>query len=347
MKAKKKKKISREELLTYVAAGAGLVVAAGSIYREFSKFRLSGKVVLITGGSRGLGLELTRQLAAKGARIAICARSEEELSNAKTELHSKGSDVLTITTDITKREQVKSMVEEVISQYGRIDVLINNAGIIQVGPAETMEISDYEDAMNTNFWGPLYGIHSVLPYFLQQKSGRIVNITSIGGKIALPHLLPYTASKFALMGLSEGMHAELKNKNIHVTTVVPNLMRTGSPRNVTVKGDHEKEYAWFKYSDSHPLSSQDVEVSADRIIEALEYGEPEAILTLSGKVATAMKGFAPSWVNTIMALTNQFLPVNKAGGKESKTGAESESELSRGKIPSLTDKAAYRNNEMV
>jgi short-subunit dehydrogenase len=142
------------------------------------------------------------------------------------------------------------------------------------------------------------------------------------------------------------MHAELKKKNIHVTTVVPNLMRTGSPRNVTVKGDHEKEYAWFKVSDSSPLLSQDIRNAAKSIIHALEYGEAEAILTSTAKLATLVKGVAPGWVSNLLAITNRFLPSSIEGGNESKKGYQAESKRSRGPTAALSDRAAIRNNEL-
>jgi NAD(P)-dependent dehydrogenase (short-subunit alcohol dehydrogenase family) len=334
-----------KDALQWIAAGAGLFLAATAVYNELTKFKLAGKVVLVTGGSRGLGLELSRQLARKGARLVICARTAHQLENARVELARMGADVLALQADLTDRDDVKTVIDDVIRHFGRLDVLINNAGIVQVGPYDSMELKDYEEAMDTNFWASLYTMHHALPHFMRQGGGRIVNVTSIGGKIAVPHLLPYTASKFALVGLSEGMHAELKKQNIHVTTVVPNLMRTGSPRNITVKGDHQKEYAWFKHSDSNPLLSQSVEVAARNIIRALEYGESEAVLSFTAKLATLVQGVAPKWVSALLSVTNRFLPDNVQGGDKALKGFEAESERSRGPISGITDRAAVRNNE--
>jgi NAD(P)-dependent dehydrogenase (short-subunit alcohol dehydrogenase family) len=335
-----------QDMLRIAATGAGLLVAGYALYRELTKYNLRDKVVLITGGSRGLGLLLARQLAAKGAKLALCARSFEKLKQAESELRHHGAEVLTVQCDITNRAAVDRTIDQVIDHFGKLDVLINNAGIVQVGPAEAMEIADYEKSMQTNFWGPLYAIRASLPHFLANGEGRIMNVSSIGGKIAMPHILPYTASKFALTGLSEGLHAELKKHNIHVTTVVPNLMRTGSPRNIDVKGDHEAEYAWFKISDSFPLLSQDAEDSARKIIQALEYGDTEVILTLTAKAAILAKGLAPAWVTTLMTIVDHFLPANTPEGFKTKKGFESESHRSRGPVTSLTDRAAIRNNEM-
>lgn len=331
--------------LRWAAAGVGVFLVAHAVTKELMKFRLDGKVVLITGGSRGLGLVLARHLADRGARLAIAARSADDLELSRQELEARGAEVVAMTADVTSNEEVKALVRDVIHHYGRLDVLINNAGIIQVGPQQLMGIEEYQVAMQTNFWPQLYAIHAVVPHFLDRGRGRIVNITSIGGRIAVPHLLPYTTSKFATVGLSEGMHAELKKYNILVTTVVPNLMRTGSPLNADFKGDYEKEYAWFKHASSNPLLSKDADKAAEIIIKALEYGESEVTFSLTGKVASMVKGFAPGWVNLIMSIANRLLPDAATGNEGSVKGWEAESALSQGPISSLTDRAAARNNE--
>ncbi len=343
--ATKSNRSPSHNFVTWATAGIGLLLIANAIFRQVTRFSVKDKVVLITGGSRGLGLVLARELAKRGARLAICARSADKLELARQELEHLGAKVIALPVNLTDRNEVKAMIQDVVRYYKRIDVLINNAGIIQVGPLETMGMEEYEQAMNTHFWGPLYAIDATLPYFRKQGEGRIVNITSIGGKISVPHLLPYSASKFALVGLSEGMHTELKKHNIHVTTVVPNLMRTGSPRNITVKGDHEGEYAWFKTAGSLPLLSQDAETSAREIIHALEHHESETILSLSGKVATVVKAIAPGWVSLALSVADKLLPQNK-GNLESKKGYQAESARSGGMIARRSDEAAMKNNEM-
>lgn len=332
--------------LGWAAAGVGVFLVAHAIVKELSRLDLEGKVVLITGGSRGFGLVLARHLAQKGARLAICARSADDLELARQDLEARGAEVITMTADVTVEKEIRAMVRDAIHHYDRLDVLINNAGIIQVGPQDIMGIDEYEVAMQTNFWAQLYAMQAVIPHFIDRRQGRIVNITSIGGKIAIPHLLPYTASKFASVGLSEGMHAELKKHNIVVTTVIPNLMRTGSPVNADIKGDHEKEYAWFKHADSNPLLSQDPDKTAERIIDAIVYGESEVTLSLTGKAATLVKGFAPGWVNLLMSFANRLLPDAVTGNNQTLKGWEAESDLSQGPISGLTDRAARRNNEM-
>lgn len=332
--------------LEWAAAGLGIILVTQAVVRQVTRFDLRGKVVLITGGSRGFGLVLARHLAAKGARLAICARSADDLELARQELDAGGAEVLTLAVDVTKNEEVKALIRDVIHHYGKIDVLINNAGIIQVGPQELMGVEEFQVAMQTNFWAHLYTMHATIPHFIDRGKGRIVNITSIGGKVAVPHLLPYSASKFAAVGLSEGMHAELKKHNIHVTTVIPNLMRTGSPINAEVKGDHEREYAIFKHAGSNPVLSQDPDTTAERIIKALAYGEAEVTLSLTGKAASVVKGLAPGWISLLMGFVNTLLPDAATGNRETLKGWEAESALSRGPIADLSDQAAARNNEL-
>jgi short-subunit dehydrogenase len=333
--------------LGWIAAGVGALVAANKLYQEYNKFNFNGKVVLITGGSRGLGLVLARSLTLKGAKIAICARSIDQLRSAKIDLEKLSANkVLAIQTDLTNREEARDMVDQVVAHYGRLDVLINNAGIVQVGPLNSMTIEDFEDAMKTNFWAAVYTIFAAMPHFEKRGAGRVVNITSIGGKIPVPHLLPYTASKFAFTGFSEGLHTELKEKNILVTTVVPHLMRTGSPRNIIVKGSYEEEYTWFKASDSAPLLSQDVRKAAQKIISGIEYGDSEIYVGLTAKLAALVHGISPSFTSTFLTLANKFLPHHDGQPTPAKKGYEIEPKLSGSKIGLMTDVEAIRNNEL-
>lgn len=331
-------------VVTYAAIGAGTYLIARAIYKEYTKYDLQGKVVLITGGSRGLGLVLARQLAEKGAKLVICARSIDQLGNAHIELESMGAEVLSLAVDVTDPHQVDAMIGDTIRHYGRLDVLINNAGIMQVAPQQEFTMEDYEIAMKTNFWSALYTMTSVIPHMKVAGGGRIVNITSIGGKVAIPHMLPYTASKFALVGLSEGMHTELKRSNINVTTAVPYLMNTGSARNAFVKGSHEAEYAWFKIAGS--TMSQETDIAAERIVRAVEYGEAESTLSFTAKAATVIQGLVPGFMGTLMRIVNLLLPSGRsASGHEELKGYESESSISHGWLGRRVDEAAVRNNE--
>jgi NAD(P)-dependent dehydrogenase (short-subunit alcohol dehydrogenase family) len=323
----------------------GLLAARAALGRARTmSFR--GARVLITGGSRGLGLLLAREFGAQDARVAICARDAGELERATADLHGRGITALPLRGDVADAGQVEGMIREVIDRWGGIDVLVNNAGIITVGPVETMTLADYQNAMAVNFWGGLHAILAVLPSMRERGSGRIVNITSIGGKISVPHLSPYSASKFAFVGLSEGLRAELARDGILVTTVCPGLMRTGSPRNADFKGQHQAEYAWFSISDALPGVSMDAERAARRIVRACARGDAELILSAPAKVAARVQGLVPGLVGEVLTVVNRLLPAAGGIGRAAAKGYESESALSPSWLTRMGDTAAARHNEL-
>jgi NAD(P)-dependent dehydrogenase (short-subunit alcohol dehydrogenase family) len=294
-----------------VAAGMALGLGLGARVAppRAPEAELHGAVALVTGGSRGLGLALSRELARQGCRLAICARDEAELEAARAELERTGVEVMAVPCDVSDQAQVAAMVEAVTRHYGRIDLLINNAGIIVVGPVETMTHADFERVMATNFWGVLNPTMAVLPGMRARGSGRIVNITSIGGKVAVPHLLPYTCAKFAAVGLSAGLRAELANAGISVTTVIPGLMRTGSYLHAEFGGDQAAEYRWFALNASAPYP---VAISAERaarlIVGAARRGQAECTYPVSAVIAARLSGLLPGATASALALVDRFLP---------------------------------------
>jgi NAD(P)-dependent dehydrogenase (short-subunit alcohol dehydrogenase family) len=326
------------------AVAAGLAVR--SVIRSSRYMSLRGRVVLITGGSRGLGLLLARECARRGARLAICARDESELYRARDELIGRGAECLAIQCDIGIRPQVQGMIDGVLQRFGQLDILINNAGTISVGPVETMTLEDYELAMRTHFAGPLYTTLSTLPHMKARREGRIVNITSIGGKTPAPHLLPYTASKFALVGFSEGLRAELVKDNIFVTTVVPGLMRTGSPRNAMFKSQHRREYAWFSTADVLPLISMSATRMARRVVNATENGDAELILPWAAKVGAKLHGLFPGLAADLSAVVNSMLPQPGGIGTAAATGAQSDSDLRPAFARRANERAARASNQL-
>jgi NAD(P)-dependent dehydrogenase (short-subunit alcohol dehydrogenase family) len=334
-----------------LAAGLGAAALAATLWgNRRGSYDLNRRVVLITGGSRGLGLVLARQAVAEGARVAICARDEAELARARQDLLLAGAaeaDVLTLARDITNETEVRTMVAEVESRLGPVDVLINNAGIIVGGPLDNMDARDFEDSMAVHFWAPLHAMQAVLPSMRRRGMGRIVNISSLGGKVALPHMAPYSASKFALVGLSEGFRAELRQHGITVTTVCPGLLRTGSPDHAIVKGQHEKEFAWFSIADSLPGFTLSAEQAARQIWNACRRGDGEIILSLPAKFLAAFHGLLPGTTTDILSWMNRALPATgeSAAANVRRSGFESESDLTRSPLTALTRKAAAKNNE--
>ena len=331
----------------FVALGALAAAGLAAAWRRRERYSFEGRAVLITGGSRGLGLEMARLLAAEGAALALVSRDEAELARAAEELRGHAVTVLTIPADVGSRADAGRAVEEVVARLGSIDVLINNAGVIQVGPARHMTLDDYESALDVHLRGPLYTMLAAIPDMRRQGGGRIVNISSIGGKIPVPHLAPYVASKFALTGLSSTLHAELARENIVVTTVAPGLMRTGSPINATVKGRHEREFAWFAVGDALPGLTIDSTRAARQIVEACRRGQAELILTLPARLAAAAYGLMPSTFVRIESLVNALLPSPTGPeGDRAKLGRDSTSAAAPSVLTTLGDRAAARNNEL-
>ena len=337
----------QKQALALGAVSAGAFMAARAWRRE--PYGFNGKSVLITGGSRGLGLVMARALAREGARLTIVARDESELRRASDDIRTREpfAEVLATAADVRKRHDAERAVAQTVERYGGIDVLINNAGIIQVGPVDHMKPADYDDAMNTHFWGPLYAILAAIPYMRRHGGGRIVNISSIGGRIAVPHLVPYCASKFALTGLSDGLRTELLREGIIVTTVCPGLMRTGSPVNAMFKGKRAQEYAWFAISDSLPISSIKAERAARRIIEACRRGDAELVITAQAKLAILARTLAPELFQEALAFVDRLLPSpTDADGDVAQPGRENESTWAPSALTAPTYAAARKNNEL-
>jgi NAD(P)-dependent dehydrogenase (short-subunit alcohol dehydrogenase family) len=325
----------------------GAAAAAASYYlREKRRIDFRALTVLISGGSRGLGLELARLFAHEGARVVLIARERDQLQNVAHEFKTRGGSVAALECDVRKPEDVKKTVAEIIERHGGIDVLINNAGIIQVGPMEHMQRDDFVDAMDVHFWGPFYLMQEILPHMRRRGGGRIVNITSIGGKVALPHLLPYVASKFALVGLSEGLRAELAKDGIYITTVVPGLMRTGSHLNAMFKGDHQKEFAVFSIANASPLFSTSSEKAARQIVEACRYGKAELFITPQARLLHLVNSLFPGWLAETFGVLSRVLPGPRDGeGDVLKRGWESRSRFAPSFMTRSSDRAAARNKE--
>jgi short-subunit dehydrogenase len=296
---------------TTVVGTLAAVFAVSSALRRRKRLR-AGQVAVITGGSSGLGLALAHRLGRGGLKLVLAARDEHQLDHARAELIADGSvahedDVLLVACDVSDRNQAAGLIDMAIRTFGSLDVLVNNAGIIEVGPVEAQPLEAYERAMATNFFAALYTTHAALPYLLGRKKGAIVNIASIGGKFAMPHLLPYVASKFALVGFSEGLHSELRAKGIRVTTVCPGLMRTGGEAHAQYTGQVEKEKAWFQWSATTPFVAASAKYAADRIFSAVDAGRAEITITPQAWLAARFAGLAPETTQAIAALVNQML----------------------------------------
>ena len=291
-----------------IGLALGLAWAGRKIIALARQDDLRGQVVLITGGSRGLGLALAREFAALGCVLALCARDPDELARAKAELAESRANVETFVCDLREREQVARLIADATAHFGQINILVNNAGVIEVGPIENMALYDFEDALASDFWGTVYPTLAVLPQMRARKAGRIVNITSIGGKVSVPHLLPYSCAKFAATGFSEGLRAEAAKDGVRVTTIIPGLMRTGSFLNAEFKGKQAGEFAWFTLGDNIPGLSLSAKTAARAIVQATRRGEAERVLGLPAQIAALAAGVFPGLAASANAVVNSALP---------------------------------------
>jgi short-subunit dehydrogenase len=335
---------------TGVAAGVTIGAAAAGVlgwklFRSATRpDNWNGKVVLITGGSRGLGLALAQEAARHGARLAICARDQRELEAARKRIGTH-AEVGIYVCDVTNYDEVISWINSVRSDFGQIDILINNAGEIAVGPLESQTLPDFQEALDVMYWGVVYPTLAVLPYMKARSQGSIANITSIGGKVPIPHLLPYCSAKFAAVGFSEGLHAELAKSGIHVTTVVPGLMRTGSHLNAFFKGNHRGEFTWFSLGATLPLISISAESAARKIVSAIRHYRAEVTLSPQAKALAVIHGVAPGLTSNLMGAVNRVLPSSQGDPSIRYTGTESETVVTRSFVTQLGRRAARNLNQ--
>ncbi|HMF92531.1 MAG TPA: SDR family NAD(P)-dependent oxidoreductase [Candidatus Angelobacter sp.] len=345
-------------LLAGTTAGLAAALAGRYLYNRLQRRRsrwlsydwsgedLRGQTVLITGSSRGLGLALAEQFAREGCNLVLCARHERELSRARQRVERLGAEVCAVTCDVSQPKQVDHLISVARRHFGRVDVLVNNAGTISVGPLESHTLDDFHEAMDGMFWGTVHSTLAVVPAMIERGRGHIVNITSIGGRVSMPHVLPYSSAKFATVGFSEGLHAELRRFGVHVLTVVPGLMRTGSHLNAHFKGDHEGEYGWFAVSATNPLLTLSAERAARKIVEATRHNRADLVLGWQAKALTHAHHASPGLVAEALGLVNLVLPRAQRDSRHRKKGHESESPITRSALTALGRRAALRYNQM-
>ena len=310
--------------------GLGMISTIASTISDRTQNKMQwvlGKVVVITGGSRGLGLALAEEFGRRGARVVLAARNEAELASARKQLLDRGvvqsaDHVLTVTADLRKPEDASRLIEEATRRFGQVDVLVNNAGVITVGPVENQTLEHFRDVMDANFYSGLHCTLAVLPQMLKRGAGSIANVTSIGGRIAVPHLLPYTASKFAAVGFSEGLGMELRSKGIRVTTICPGLMRTGSHRNAYFTGNASQEYRWFSMAANTPGASTSARHAARKIVNGIAGGCAEITITPQAFVAARFGNLSPELKRLAMMAMHMALPDPMEGQNTPHRGEE-------------------------
>ncbi|WP_437670896.1 SDR family NAD(P)-dependent oxidoreductase [Sorangium sp. So ce131] len=338
----------RRSPVLFPAAGLGAAAIARTAFRALRRLNLHGRVVIITGGARGLGLLLAEEFGRCGARVAITGRDAEALDRAARRLRTLGVEVHAAACDLGDRAAAEAFIDGVVRAFGRIDVLVNNAGVIQVAPMQDLRVEELDEAMRSNYWSAVHATLRALPHLQKQgREGRVVNIVSIGGRVALPHLLGYNASKFAMMGFSETIQAELSRGGAdgpRVTTVIPGPMRTGSIYNAEFGGDEPREFGWFGLASSLPIATIDARRAARRVVAAAREGRGEVKLGLSAHLLSWAHGVAPQTTVRLMGWVNALLP-KPQGTTGTTRGRDLRAPAQRSVLLRPSNEAARRNNE--
>ena len=288
---------------------------------------------------------MARECGHRGAIPFVCSRDEREVERAITILDRLGVRAKGIAADVRDPDDAQRFIESAIRACGRIDALINNAGVITVGPEASMGREYYQDALATHFWGAYNTIQAVLPHFREMRGGRIVNVSSIGGRISVPHLLPYSVSKFALAGYSEGLRSELAPDGIAVTTVYPGLMRTGSPRNANFTGRASAEYTWFKVFDTLPGISVAAGHAAKCIVDCMARGDATLTISPLAKFASLVHGVAPGLTARVLSLAGAMLPSDEKRSNLPRKGFDVENVITRSPLTALGNVPERELNE--
>jgi short-subunit dehydrogenase len=330
-------------------AAAGAAAALSRLRPRPEPDDISGEVAIVTGASRGLGLLLARELARQGCPLVICARDQGELDRAAASLREDGAEVTAIACDVTSAAAPQRLVNTALDRYGRLDIVVSCAGLIQVGPARMAGAADYDEAWQTMAFAPIRLALAALPVMREQGHGRIATIASIGGKMSVPHLLPYSTAKFAVTGFSEGLRAELGPGPVTVTTVVPGLMRTGSHVRASFTGRQDEEFTWFSLGASLPLVSMDAERAAAQIVTAIRRRQAEIILTPAGQLVARAAAIMPGLTSSVLHSVQELaLPPATDGNAQPAEGRQLSPSISPavfGWLTTLGRAAARRFNQ--
>lgn len=270
-------------------------------------------VAVVAGASRGLGLLVCRELAARGCRVVGLSRSEESLADARELMREWGHELTTYAADVTDADGLADTLRRVETEVGPVDVAIHVAGVIQVGPLASMTRQHFETCIDIMLWGPINLALAVLPGMKERRRGRIGVVTSIGGKISVPHLVPYSVAKFGAVGFADGLRAELAGSGVTATTIVPGLMRTGSHVAAQFTGNQAAEYAWFAPGASLPGVAMDAERAASQIAEGVLAGRALVALSPIAKIGMRVAGLAPTVTGIALGVMSRLLPAPPAG----------------------------------
>ncbi len=284
-----------------------LMLGPDLLPRRFAHTHDEPGVALVAGASRGLGLAIARDLVSRGWRVHICGRDPESLHRAGTSLGGPGS-LAGHVADVRDAAAVDRLVGDVVAAEGRIDVALHVAGVIQVVPLDGVTRGHVREAVDTMLWGPVHLSLAVIPEMRAAGHGHIGIVSSVGGLVAVPRLLPYCVAKFGAVGLAEGLAAELSGSGVTVTSVTPWLMRTGGHEHARFAGEVQADFAWFGPGASLPAISVPVQRAARRIVDGVLAGRPCVSASVLTSVARRVHGLAPATTVRLLGLGARLLP---------------------------------------
>jgi len=275
--------------------------------------KLSGSTALITGATSGIGRETALEFARSGAKVVVAGRREERLGELVLEIKSRGGKALAVATDVADQEQVENLINKAVETFGRIDVLVNNAGVGLAARFDQMSIEDFRRLMDVNFWGAVYACKSALPVIRkQQEGGAIINVSSIMGKRGVPFETAYCASKFALAGFSEALRTEVMTDKIDVSTIFPGAVETeifetsANQTGFDIPGNIPK----------FPAREM-----ARVIVQTARFPQPEVVMALDAAAIDFFNRFAPALVDMALGWSVPFIEGMRRGSSQPKAGS--------------------------
>ena len=267
--------------------------------------KLSGTTVVITGATSGIGREAAREFAKTGAKVVLAGRRKERLLELAGEIETSGGQALSVQTDVADQAQVEALIEKCVERFGRVDVLVNNAGVAMASRFEAMSLEDFRRLMDVNFWGAVYACRAVVPQMRKQRGGGVIlNVSSIFGKRGMPFETAYCASKFALAGFSEALRAELMSEGIDVCTIYPGAVETeifdaaANSTGLEVPG----------FVPKFPASQM-----AKLIVQTARFPQPEVVAAFDAQAINIANTFAPALVDFALGWSVPFIEGTRRG----------------------------------
>ncbi|MCU0822329.1 MAG: SDR family NAD(P)-dependent oxidoreductase [Spirochaetes bacterium] len=266
---------------------------------------LKGKVVMITGASSGIGKACAIAFAKEGCDLVICARRQKELDEVASEIKAMGRDVLTVTADVAKEEDIKKVAEAAFKKFGKVDIAMSNAGIAMPAQTHLLEKADWERVMNTNFYGCVHVIRYFLPPMAKRKEGHLIVNSSAWGLMGGPFNALYVTSKHALIGLSETIRAEMKRHNVGVTTLAGGYVKTEIFTKAEMKGFKDDTSGNInKFIDKLPGPTP--ESFAKKVVRAVKWNRGLRVLTVDAKVMWWFKRAFPATFEMFLGIFARF-----------------------------------------